>query len=293
MASAPRPTGRRPSGGGGLRRRALEAPPIRGLPGGGRSTGGRRGRSPRLSWPRLSFQELGGGGPWRLPGCLDLLGRPRMRQSSPLVSGTGCGRVGVVPSRRIIVSGRACWPVVGARRYQAPGRSVSLDGSRVVACKAPSGSTACGQSISESPGHMRAAVVPVPERAAIARAAASGAAPTLPLASEGDPTTHGASCGAAAQSGKRKRDEEPVVRAPSFPPNPVVAAPSQRAVHPVVALMSSVWTGSAIRAPHTIDSGSGATAHVVRSTWHALHMQAVKDTVRTQTVRNMLATTSA
>eukprot|EP00962_Isochrysis_galbana_P011477 scaffold3219_cov105-Isochrysis_galbana.AAC.7 len=76
---------------------------------------------------------------------------------------------------------------------------------------------------------MRAAVVPPPGRAAIARTAASGVAPPLMLASEGVPTTLGASGGAAFQSGKRKRDEEPVVRALSLLPTPVVAAQSQRA----------------------------------------------------------------
>eukprot|EP00962_Isochrysis_galbana_P006806 scaffold1847_cov131-Isochrysis_galbana.AAC.2 len=76
---------------------------------------------------------------------------------------------------------------------------------------------------------MRAAVAPVHGRAAIARAAASGAAPPPSFASEGDPTTHGASCGAGAQAGKRKRDEEPMVQALSLLPTPVVAAPSQRA----------------------------------------------------------------
>eukprot|EP00962_Isochrysis_galbana_P041287 scaffold15129_cov148-Isochrysis_galbana.AAC.2 len=76
---------------------------------------------------------------------------------------------------------------------------------------------------------MRASVAPVHGRAAIARAAASGAAPPPPLASEGVPTTHGASCGAAVQAGKRKRDEEPMLQALSLRPTPVVAAPSQRA----------------------------------------------------------------
>eukprot|EP00962_Isochrysis_galbana_P015732 scaffold4502_cov119-Isochrysis_galbana.AAC.5 len=82
--------GRRPSGGGGLRRRALEAPPVRGVSGGDRRAFGAAGGAARRSqWLRLSLQEHGGGGLWRLPGCLDLLGRLRRRQSSPLVFGTG------------------------------------------------------------------------------------------------------------------------------------------------------------------------------------------------------------
>eukprot|EP00962_Isochrysis_galbana_P035310 scaffold12087_cov135-Isochrysis_galbana.AAC.2 len=90
---------------------------------------------------------------------------------------------------------------------------------------------------------MRAAVVPVPVRAAIARAAASGTAPPLLFASEGHPTTHGASCGAAAQSGKRKRDEEPMGQVLSLLPTPVAAAPSQRAVHLVPAPSSNLPHG--------------------------------------------------
>eukprot|EP00962_Isochrysis_galbana_P019672 scaffold5726_cov116-Isochrysis_galbana.AAC.3 len=37
------------------------------------------------------------------------------------MSGTGRGRVGVVPSRRNIVSGRACWPLAGCRRQALSG----------------------------------------------------------------------------------------------------------------------------------------------------------------------------
>eukprot|EP00962_Isochrysis_galbana_P003037 scaffold844_cov139-Isochrysis_galbana.AAC.12 len=81
---------------------------------------------------------------------------------------------------------------------------------------------------------MRAAVVPVPGRAAIARAAASGAAPTLQPVSEGDPTTHVASRGEEAQSGKRKRAEELGVQAPSLLPPPAVAASGQHSARLVV-----------------------------------------------------------
>eukprot|EP00962_Isochrysis_galbana_P000813 scaffold237_cov117-Isochrysis_galbana.AAC.3 len=169
--------GRRPSGGGGLRRRALEAWSIR-----RRSTRVRRGRRRRSPWLRLSLQEHGGGGLWRLPGCLDLLGRLRRHQSSPLVFGTGRPRWGrpIATDHRIrprLLAGcrRQALSGAWAERHLWPVSSLSL---RVPA--------------------MRAAVVPVPGRAAIARTAASGAAPPLPFASEGDPTTHGASCGAAA-----------------------------------------------------------------------------------------------
>eukprot|EP00962_Isochrysis_galbana_P001866 scaffold482_cov118-Isochrysis_galbana.AAC.3 len=61
MASAPRSAvdRRRPSGGGGLRPRALEAPPIRGVSGGGRRASGAAGDAARRGCgsPLRSMEE--------------------------------------------------------------------------------------------------------------------------------------------------------------------------------------------------------------------------------------------
>eukprot|EP00962_Isochrysis_galbana_P011478 scaffold3219_cov105-Isochrysis_galbana.AAC.8 len=110
---------RRPSGGGGLRRRELEAPPICGVSGGGRRAAGAAGVAACRGCGSSSRSlELGGGGPWRLPGCLDLFGRLRRRPSSPLVSGTGRPRWGrpIATDHRI----RPCL-LAGCRRQALSG----------------------------------------------------------------------------------------------------------------------------------------------------------------------------